>query len=198
MGWCECYLKTIMVLRSLNSRITLLIHGLCVSKARPFRCYLLLWAYSVLIWRALHMLSALSRKFRYHNVINIRRRLTLSERGRHCRTCRAPRRTRRWPAGRSWFVWGAGAGAGGAARHAAAATSPQGAWPLTAWAPRTALHSTTPAQLAAALRARRRRAGLGRARPDAAADTDVRLTVREPGIHFLIAASAHAPRSSQT
>lgn len=71
------------------------------------------------------------------------RALTLSERGRHCRTCKVPRRTRRWLAGRSWFVWGAGASAGGAARHAAAATSPHGAWPASphGTAVRTALHS---------------------------------------------------------
>lgn len=47
--------------------------------------------------------------------------LTLSERGRHCRTCTALRRTRRWPAGLSCCVRGEG-GAGG--RHAATATSP--------------------------------------------------------------------------
>lgn len=52
------------------------------------------------------------------------RSLTLSGRGRHCKTCRVRRRTRRWPAGRSWCVSGGrGAGAGGAARHAAAASS---------------------------------------------------------------------------
>lgn len=38
----------------------------------------------------------------------------------------------------------------------------------------------------------------GARRPDAAAATDVRLTVREPGIHFLIAASAHARRPLRT
>lgn len=32
--------------------------------------------------------------------------LTLSERGRHCRTCTVRRRTRRWPAGRSWWRGG--------------------------------------------------------------------------------------------
>lgn len=121
--------------------------------------------------------------------------LTLSERDRHCRTCTVPRRTRRWPAGRSWWERG-GAGARGEARHAAAASSPgdapagapRGAAPashLTAWALATA--TTTPRKHS--------RPGRGLSRARTAAAASVRPTVRETRIHFLMAPRAHAPRS---
>lgn len=69
---------------------------------------------------------------------------------------------------------------------------------------RTALHcTTTPGSgPAPALRCGWRWRSVGRVRlaraTNAAAATDVRLTVREPGIHFLIAASAHARRPLRT
>ena len=81
---------------------------------------------------------------------------------------------------------------------------------LTAWArthARTALttpalrtpHSTRPAlRDAGSPTVGRVRGSTDARRPNAPADADVRLTVREPGIHFLIAASAHAPRPSRT
>lgn len=126
--------------------------------------------------------------------------LTLSGRDRHCRTCRVRRRTRRWPAGRSWCVSvGRGAGAGGAARHAAAASSAldQPAQGLTSHKQHcTALKhgTTTPGTV------RTRAADRvfvspheNRAR-DAATANAVRLTVREPGIHFLVADGTHAQK----
>lgn len=98
--------------------------------------------------------------------------LTLSERGRHCRTCTALRRTRRWPAGLSCCVRGEG-GAGG--RHAATATSPpaSGAGSLS-------LHCTSTCP------GLRPHLALGRGSPAAAWNSGrdaaaARLTVRGPG-----------------
>lgn len=126
--------------------------------------------------------------------------LTLSGRGRHCKTCRVRRRTRRWPAGRSWCVCGGrGAGAGRAARHAAAASSApdQPAQRLASHKRHcTALNhgTTTPGTARARAEDRDVVSPHENSARDAATANAVRLTVREPGIHFLVAGGTHAQR----
>lgn len=113
-----------------------------------------------------------------------RTRLTLSGRGRHCRTCKVRRRTRRWPAGRSWCAGGR-RGRGRPARHAAAASSPPASRAHR-------IHADTARSLPTATPALSDPVSPLAARRNAAAATGARRTVRERGIHFLAALCAHA------